>query len=127
MGTPGARSNPPSLRPAASPKSLFLAIPHRAPKQSFCFSLLALICPPADPVCKKEMKSSPLGGLVQEPGGLVLAKESGVVAGGFVQTPREAGGSWRRKAGARRGGNPISLSGGCASCAPSEWGPMEKK
>lgn len=54
---------------AASPKSPpffffcnFLDISCRAPKQSFCFRLLALISVPAAPARGREVKSFPLGG-----------------------------------------------------------------
>lgn len=61
---------------------------------------------------------------------LALAKESGVSAGGFVQAPREAAGARLIKlepAEVEIKSNGSSLSGACASCAPSESGPMEKK
>lgn len=103
----------------ASPKGLFLVISHQAPKQSFCFKLLALICPPADPVRKKEAKSSPLGGM------WVFAR-----CFFFAQT--------LCKAGRAQGINPepsevgITSDGSsfhgedCASRAPSDSSPMEK-
>lgn len=115
-------TQPPPPCPAASPKAPFLAISRQAPKQSFCFKLLALICLPADPVHKREMKSFPLGGMLRERVCWCLPRSQAFRPEGLYK-PRA---KQRELAEVEIKSNGSSFSEGCASCAPSESGLMEK-